>query len=113
MSTVSIYPKRKPLLHAKLLSQVDLAGDLALQELDLRPRHHDLPQVDDVGTMGDLQGIPDVVIGNEYSDSPVGQIQGDALDLVDGDRIDAGKWFIQKEKMVQPEPRDLFKFSIV
>ena len=54
--------------------------------------------VDDVGAVADAQRFADVVVGDEHADAPVLQQVDDALDLDDGDGVDAGKEFIQQDE---------------
>ena len=49
--------------------------------------------------MGDLQGVAHVVVGDQDADPGVGQALDDALDLVDGDRVDAGERFVQEQEL--------------
>ena len=54
--------------------------------------------VDDVGAVANAQGFPHVVIGDQDADAAFLQEADDALDFDHGDRIDAGKWFIQQDE---------------
>jgi hypothetical protein len=96
MSTVAL---SQSTLHSELFAQVNLAGYLTLQEFVLRTGDYDLTKVDDVGAMGDLQSIPNVMIGDEHPDTLSRKVHSDALDLVHRDRIDAGEGLIEQQKV--------------
>ena len=55
--------------------------------------------VDDISAVRDLQGFSHVVIGDQNPDLLGFQMINDPLDLQYGDGIDAGKWFIQQDKL--------------
>ena len=54
--------------------------------------------IDDVGVIANTECFTNVVVGNQYTDTSFFQKADDSLDLDDGDRIDAGKRFIQQNK---------------
>ncbi len=86
-------------LHSKFCAEVDPARDFTLQEVVLGTGHHDFAKIDDVGAMGDFQSISDIVVGKQHADPLLGEINSDALDLIDRNRIDTGERFIEKEEL--------------
>jgi len=48
--------------------------------------------------MGYIQGVPDIVVGDEDPDAGLREPAHDALDLVHGDRVDSGEGFVQKQE---------------
>ena len=85
-------------LQAEFGTQVDLA-DLLVNENDLRrPLGDNLPLVKDIGVITDAEGLPDIMVGNQYSNAFVRKLGYDLLDVNDSQRINAGKGFIQQDE---------------
>ena len=80
------------------MAEVDLAGKLARKELVARAAYQDLAQVDDMRAMRDLERVPHVVVGNEHADAPRGEPLDDALELGDGDGVDARERLVQEQE---------------
>ena len=53
---------------------------------------------DDVGVVANAQGLAHVVVGDQHADVAVFQEGDDALDLNDGNRVDAGKGLVEQDK---------------
>ena len=53
----------------------------------------------DKGGLTDIQRVADIVIGDEHPDAALLQVQDDLLDIVDRDRVDAGKGLIQQDEV--------------
>jgi len=65
--------------------------------------------VDDVGTVGNLQGLTYVVIGHEHPNPPVLEMYHNLLDVGDRDGVDARKRLVKKHEtgLVDKRPGDL------
>ena len=55
--------------------------------------------MDNVRAIGDHQGLLHVVIGDQNPDVPLFELSDNALDIPDGNRVDAGERLIQHEKV--------------
>jgi hypothetical protein len=52
-----------------------------------------------MGAMGDLQGVPHIVVGNEHADAPGGQSLDNAFELGDRDGVDARERLVQEQEL--------------
>src|SRR5262245_5350412 len=59
----------------------------------------DPPVVNDVGPVGDPEGLAHVVVGDEHPDAAIFEMEDDFLDVGYCDGIDAGKRFVQQQKL--------------
>ena len=59
---------------------------------------NDVPLIDDVGAITDIEGVPDIVIRDQNAQSPFGEPFDLFLDFGNGNRIDPGKRFVQKHE---------------
>ena len=62
------------------------------------PFHKNFPFVYDIGTVGDPERIPHVVVGEHDPDPPVSQFDQDFLKVDYGEGVDAREGFIQQEE---------------
>ena len=53
---------------------------------------------DNIRAFADREGLTDVMVGNQNAETAVAQVLNDAFNIDNGDRIHAGKGFIQKNK---------------
>src|SRR4029453_3902755 len=54
------------------------------------------PGIDGVGSGGQSQRFPDIVVGNQHADAAIGEMADQILNVPDRDRIDAGKRFVEQ-----------------
>ena len=54
--------------------------------------------VEEVGAVGDGQGLVDVVVGDDHADVHRLEFGDDMLDVLDGDRVDAGEGFVEEDE---------------
>src|SRR5690606_36941541 len=52
----------------------------------------------DIRAVADSKGLAHVVVGDQHADVPVLEETHDALDLDDGDRVDAGEGFVEQDE---------------
>ena len=83
----------------ELFPEIDVAHLLVRQNLLGAAGGDDMSLADNVGLFTDVQGIAYVVIGDQYANSPVTEVGDDLLDVIDRDRVDAGKGFIQQDEI--------------
>src|SRR5690625_925701 len=53
---------------------------------------------DDVGAFADIEGLAYVVVGDEDADAALAQMADDLLDIMHGNRVDAGEGFIEQNE---------------
>ena len=73
------------------MSQIDLTDHFVVCQIFCRTGFQDTTLEKQVGTVGDREGFVDVVVGYDDSDVFVFQCGDDALDILDGDRVDSGE----------------------
>ena len=61
--------------------------------------HDDLAAAYDDGAVGDFERVADVVVGNQHADAALGKKAYHGFYVGDGDGIDAGKGFVQKQNL--------------
>src|SRR5690606_31928412 len=61
-------------------------------------RDNDLAGADDVAAIGDGEGFPFAVVGQQNADAAIAQAPDDVLNPVDGDRIDSGERFVEQDQ---------------
>src|SRR5947209_8157630 len=75
----------------ELVAEVVFAGVGVVGQRARVPGGAYLAVGDDVGALGDAEGRLDVVVGDEDADVAILELHDDLLDVLDGDRIDAGE----------------------
>src|SRR6478736_592096 len=85
--------------HVEVLAEVELAGLGVVDEELARALGHDLALADDVAAVDDAEGLADVVVGDEHADPALLELQDDLLNFGHGDRVDAGKRFVEEEEL--------------
>ena len=60
---------------------------------------NDLAFVDDVGTVTNIEGLADIMVGNQDTDTAVAQVSNDPFDVTYGNGIDPCKGFIQQHDL--------------
>ena len=53
---------------------------------------------DNIRPFADGEGLSDVMVGDQYAEAAVAQVLNDAFDIDNGDGVNTGKGFIQKDK---------------
>gem|GEM_PF-3156841 len=86
-------------LKAEPVTQIDAPNVLVADDVGRCAFHQHHAVVDDIGAVDDVEGLADVVIGNQDTDTPVLQVSDQVADIADGDRVDAGKRFVQQHEM--------------
>ena len=54
--------------------------------------------VEEVGTVGDVEGFANVVVGDEDADVTLLEFEDDVLDVLNSDGVDAGEWFVEEKE---------------
>ena len=84
--------------HLEAFAEVIFAGIRIRKQL-LAVAVGDDPAVeDDVGAVGRIQGLSNIVVCQQDSYAPVRQLHDDLLDLADGDRIDPAERFVEQDE---------------
>src|SRR5262249_16275906 len=55
--------------------------------------------IDDVGTIGDRERFPHIVVGNQDADATAFQIEDYLLQIENGNRVDTRKWFLDQHDL--------------
>jgi hypothetical protein len=85
-------------LHPEVFAQVDAAYRLVGDDVVGTARGQHGALVDDVGAVADAERLAHVVVGDQHADAALLQEAHDALDLDHGDRVDAGKRFVEQHE---------------
>src|SRR5690606_1403581 len=85
-------------LQAEMLAEIDFTYFCVVQNAVAITRGNDHALADNVSLLADIQRLTHIVIGEKHTDILVAQVLDDALDVVDGDGIDAGERFIQQNE---------------
>lgn len=80
-------------------AQVDAADEFVVDELAWGAFGELLAGVDDVRAVADAEGLLDVVVGDEAGDAALGEGADFLLDILDGDRVNAGEGFVEKDEL--------------
>src|SRR6516165_417621 len=56
------------------------------------------PLVDDVCPRAHPKGLADIMVSDQHADAALGELADDALDVEDGERIDAGEGLIEQHE---------------
>src|SRR5207244_7728435 len=86
------------LVQAELGPQINTADLFVGRQAVARAALENHSVVHDVGAVGDPEGRPDVVVGDEHADAAIPQMKDDLLDVADGDGIDAGEWLVEQDE---------------
>src|SRR3954470_22141227 len=81
---------------AKRLTQVHLTDLGVGKDFFRSSRGYDLPLVNDISAIAHAQRFSNLVVGDEHADPTVGELADDALDVEDGERIDAGEGLVEQ-----------------
>src|SRR3569832_899518 len=79
--------------------EVDLGDGVVEDELANRSGDLHLPVEHDVRAVDDVQRLLHVVIRNQHADVAGAQVGDDRLNVVNGDRIDAGERLVQHHEL--------------
>ena len=87
------------LAELEVLAEVFLADFRVVGQLLGRTTLEDGTLVEQVGPVGNGQGLVDVVVGDDHADVHRLELGDDVLDVFHGDRVDAGEGFIEQDKL--------------
>ena len=87
-----------PNLHPKLPPQIHITHLLISKQINWCALGEDAAVVHDVGAVADAERFADVVIGDQDADAAVLQVPHDALDVANGDWVDAGERFVEQDE---------------
>ena len=80
------------------LAEVDAADIDIVTQLVRGSGAEDAPLGDDVGAVGDAEGLADVVVGDQNADAAGLEVEDDLLQLEHGNGIDAAEGFVEEDK---------------
>ena len=86
------HPKRK------LLTEIETAHIRVGDDLVGRAFGEHFAGGDDIGAVDQTQRFAHVVVGDQHADAALGQVPDQLLDVSDGNRIDAGKGFVEQHE---------------
>ena len=82
---------------AEVLSKIDAAHIFIVHDFFGSARHQDRAVVQDIGAINDLEGLTHVVVGYQNADSAILELRDKVADFPHGNRIDAGKGFVEQQ----------------
>ncbi len=85
--------------HLELITEVDSAHVLVLQDVLGVPGRDDVAFADDKCFFADIERVAYIVVRDQYADATVSQMIDDLLDIVNRNWVNAGKGFIQKNEV--------------
>src|SRR5690606_17016124 len=85
-------------LEPEILTQIDSSHVLIIQNCPGLARRQHPPLAQNVRAVADFQRFPHVVVGDEHADAALLQMADQALDLDDGNGIDAGERFVEQDE---------------
>lgn len=80
-----------------MLSEIDLAHGLVGEDLGRFAVGDDAAFADDAGLLADVEGFPDVVVGQQDTDVFGLQVADEVFDVAYRDRVDAGEGFVEQQ----------------
>ena len=80
------------------VAKVEFAGAGVVEEFFGRAAGLDAAVADDVGSVGDAEGVVDVVVGEQDADAGVAQVEDDGLDFADGNGVHAAEGLVQHDE---------------
>ena len=80
----------------KVLAEIYLTYQLILGQLLGCTGFENLTLVEEIGAVGDGQRLVNVVVGDDYTDILILQRRNDTLNILYGDRVNAGEWLVEK-----------------
>src|SRR5471032_1601178 len=89
---------RKLRSHAEVLAEIHATDVGVLDDLGGRPFGQHPAFADDVRAVADAQRLANVVVGDQHADAARLQEADDALDLDDGDWVDAGERLVEQDE---------------
>ena len=88
-----------------LVAKDEVAGEILVEDDGVDTQflrgavEKDLSLEEQVSAISDAEGFLDVVVGYEHADVPLLQLPNDILDVLHGDRIHAGEWFVEHDEL--------------
>src|SRR5262245_46267802 len=86
-------------LEAETFAEVKAPDVGAGDDLLRRALHQDPAFVDDECPVDELERLAHVVIRNKHPDSPRGELAHQLADITDRNRVDSGKWLVEKHEL--------------
>jgi len=83
-------------LEAEFLAKVKTPDIRIADDLVRAAFGQNLSGIDNIGAIGEPERLADIVIGDQNADAAIGEMPNQILDIADGDRIDAGKGFVEQ-----------------
>src|SRR5471032_1321935 len=80
------------------MAQVDFLDQFVGQDSGRIAFGDQLSIIDDIGSFADVQGLADVVVGDQYTDALGLEVMDDLFDIANGNRVDPGKGFIEQDE---------------
>src|SRR5262245_18170320 len=92
-------------VQSEILTQVDLFHFQVAAQLLGGAGSQDFSCVYYIGTIRDIQSLPDVVVGHEHADPTLAQHHDNTLDYLHRERVDAGERLVQKNEFRSKDER--------
>ncbi len=58
-----------------------------------------MPVIDDIGRFADIEGLTDIVVGDQHANALGFEVVDDLFDVAHRDRIDTGKGFVEQDEL--------------
>src|SRR6478752_2989804 len=96
-------------LNSEVVTQVQAPDLRIVDDVVLTALHQHLAGIDDVGPVGEGERLADIVVGDKYADTAIGQTPDKPLDLDHCLRINAGERFVEQHVIgaARQRPGDL------
>src|SRR5262245_17893710 len=85
-----------PHSNAEFLAEIEAANLGIVHNVVLAALHQDLARINDVRAVGEVEGLADIVVGNEHPNAAAGQTPHEPLDFDHGLGVDAGERLVQQ-----------------
>ena len=81
------------------MAQVNFSHQLVGQNRFSIAFSDQLPVVDDIGGFADIEGLTDIVVGDQHANALGLEVVDDLFDVAHRDRIDTGKGFVEQDEL--------------
>src|SRR4029077_19461784 len=85
-------------LNPELIAEIDTPHVLVVDDVvgGAVGQHHAV--MDDVGAAHEIKRLPNIVVGDENADASLGEMAHKRANVVDRDRVDAGKGLVEQHE---------------
>ena len=92
------FANSRPTLHPEVFAQIESPHVRVRNDVVRRALRQDLAAVNDIGSIDQPEGLPHIMIGNQYADASPFEMAHEILDVADRDRVDAREWLVEEHE---------------